>query len=189
VDLSEFFGLSGFIVVFADTPNDPSFIQQIDLPFEEDITPRFCCATSIVVTITAPRGKIELRRILRRAVSAGADGQKHGGVKMRSPLRGGHARERRSYPTNGQPDSRKSRQSGPRIGPFPPDTTLRLSPAKGIRPVAYAGWAVIRINRLHDGTASPTSACAVARGGVDLGHDTFALGRRDVFHLHRLDRA
>ena len=36
VDLSEFLWIKRLIVVFADTPNDPSFIQQIDL-LEEDI--------------------------------------------------------------------------------------------------------------------------------------------------------
>ncbi|MGR3505428.1 MAG: DUF4174 domain-containing protein [Paracoccaceae bacterium] len=83
VDLKEFLWLKRPIVVFADTPNDPSFIQQMDF-LEEDI-PAILLRDIIVVTDTDPAAKSELRRTLRPRGFMLVLMDKDGGVKMRKP--------------------------------------------------------------------------------------------------------
>lgn len=83
VDLKEFLWLKRPIVVFADTPNDPSFIQQMDF-LEEDI-PAILLRDIIVVTDTDPSAKSELRRTLRPRGFMLVLMDKDGGVKMRKP--------------------------------------------------------------------------------------------------------
>ena len=83
VDLKEFLWLKRPIVVFADTPNDPSFIQQMDF-LEEDI-PAILLRDIIVVTDTDPGAKSELRRTLRPRGFMLVLMDKDGGVKLRKP--------------------------------------------------------------------------------------------------------
>ncbi|MCD1625480.1 DUF4174 domain-containing protein [Seohaeicola saemankumensis] len=83
VDLKEFLWIKRPIVVFADTPNDPSFIQQMDF-LEEDI-PAILLRDIIVVTDTDPAAKSELRRTLRPRGFMLVLMDKDGGVKMRKP--------------------------------------------------------------------------------------------------------
>ncbi|MFU8864782.1 MAG: DUF4174 domain-containing protein [Rhodobacterales bacterium] len=83
VDLNEFLWIKRLIVVFADTPNDPRFIQQMDL-LSADI-PAVLTRDIIVLTDTDPAARSELRRTLRPRGFMMVLMDKDGGVKLRKP--------------------------------------------------------------------------------------------------------
>lgn len=84
VSLDEFLWLKRPLVIFADTPNDPRFIQQM-----ETISERLAALESrdvVVITDTDPAGQSDLRRRLRprgfTLVLVGKDGVIH----LRKPV-------------------------------------------------------------------------------------------------------
>lgn len=83
VDLKEFLWIKRPIVVFADTPNDPRFIQQMEL-LNDDIQ-ALVTRDAIVLTDTDPEAKSELRRLLRPRGFSLVLIDKGGGVKLRKP--------------------------------------------------------------------------------------------------------
>jgi hypothetical protein len=84
VDLSDLKWIKRPVVVFADSPNDPAFIEQMDLlrDGQAELSER----DVIVITDTAPDPLSDLRRKLRprgfMLVLIGKDG----GVKLRKPF-------------------------------------------------------------------------------------------------------
>lgn len=83
VDLNEFLWIKRPIVVFADTPNDPRFIQQMEL-LAADI-PAVLTRDIIVLTDTDPAARSDLRRALRPRGFMLVLMDKDGGVKLRKP--------------------------------------------------------------------------------------------------------
>jgi hypothetical protein len=83
VDLSEFLWIKRPIVVFADTPNDPRFLEQMNF-LSADI-PAILTRDIIVLTDTDPDAKSELRRTLRPRGFMLVLMDKDGGVKLRKP--------------------------------------------------------------------------------------------------------
>ena len=83
VDLREFLWIKRPIVVFADTPNDPRFIEQMNL-LRADI-PAIVTRDIIVLTDTDPDARSELRRTLRPRGFMLVLMDKDGGVKLRKP--------------------------------------------------------------------------------------------------------
>ncbi len=83
-DLSEFLWINRPVVVFADTPADPRFQQQIDLLTQGE--PMMRDRDVVVLTDTDPAAKSPLRQKLRprgfQLVLIGKDG----GVKLRKPF-------------------------------------------------------------------------------------------------------
>ncbi len=83
-DLNDYLWLNRPVVVFADTPNDPRFIAQ--LQFLEDGAAEMGERDVVIITDTDPLAKSELRKKLRprgfQLVLIGKDGQ----VKLRKPL-------------------------------------------------------------------------------------------------------
>lgn len=84
VDLSEFLWTKRPVVVFADTPNDPRFAEQMQL-LGKDI-PALLERDVIVITDTDPKARSAVRQKLRprgfMLVMIGKDG----GVKLRKPF-------------------------------------------------------------------------------------------------------
>ena len=83
VNLSEFLWIKRPIVVFADTPNDPRFIEQIKL-LEADI-PAILTRDIVVLTDTDPAARSALRQTLRPRGFMLVLMDKDGGVKLRKP--------------------------------------------------------------------------------------------------------
>ena len=83
VDLKEFLWIKRPIVVFADTPNDPRFIEQMNL-LAADI-PAVLTRDIIVLTDTDPSAQSDLRRTLRPRGFMLVLMDKDGGVKLRKP--------------------------------------------------------------------------------------------------------
>lgn len=83
VDLNEFLWTKRPIVVFADTPNDPRFIEQMKF-LEADI-PAILARDIIVLTDTDPAARSDLRRTLRPRGFMLVLIDKDGGVKLRKP--------------------------------------------------------------------------------------------------------
>lgn len=83
VDLNEFLWIKRLIVVFADTPNDPRFVEQMDL-LNADI-PAVLTRDLVVITDTDPTAASDLRRTLRPRGFAVVLIDKDGGVKLRRP--------------------------------------------------------------------------------------------------------
>lgn len=82
-DLSEFLWIKRPIVVFADTPNDPRFIEQMNF-LNADI-PAIILRDIVVLTDTDPDARSELRRTLRPRGFMLVLIDKDGGVKQRKP--------------------------------------------------------------------------------------------------------
>ena len=82
-DLSEFLWIKRPIVVFADTPNDPRFIEQ--MTFLNADVPALMLRDVIVLTDTNPAARSELRRTLRPRGFMLVLIDKDGGVKQRKP--------------------------------------------------------------------------------------------------------
>jgi hypothetical protein len=82
-DLSEFLWIKRPIVVFADTPNDPRFIEQMTF-LNADI-PALMLRDVVVLTDTNPAARSELRRTLRPRGFMLVLIDKDGGVKQRKP--------------------------------------------------------------------------------------------------------
>ncbi len=83
VDLSEFLWTKRPIVVFADTPNDPRFIEQMNF-LNADI-PALLLRDIVVLTDTDPAARSDLRRKLRPRGFMLVLIDKDGGVKLRKP--------------------------------------------------------------------------------------------------------
>ena len=83
VDLSEFLWTKRPIVVFADTPNDPRFIDQMNF-LNADI-PALLLRDIVVLTDTDPAARSDLRRKLRPRGFMLVLIDKDGGVKLRKP--------------------------------------------------------------------------------------------------------
>ncbi len=83
VDLSEFLWTKRPIVVFADTPNDPRFIEQMSF-LNADI-PALLLRDIVVLTDTDPEARSDLRRKLRPRGFMLVLMDKDGGVKLRKP--------------------------------------------------------------------------------------------------------
>lgn len=83
VDLREFLWIKRPVVVFADTPNDPRFIEQMNL-LAADI-PAVLTRDIIVLTDTDPDARSDLRRTLRPRGFMLVLMDKDGGVKLRKP--------------------------------------------------------------------------------------------------------
>lgn len=83
VDLNEFLWIKRPIVVFADTPNDPRFIQQMEL-LNEDIE-AIVLRDVIVLTDTDPAARSDLRQRLRPRGFSLVLIDKDGEVKLRKP--------------------------------------------------------------------------------------------------------
>lgn len=83
VDLNEFLWIKRPIVVFADTPNDPRFIQQMEL-LNEDIE-AIVLRDVIVLTDTDPDARSDLRQRLRPRGFSLVLIDKDGEVKLRKP--------------------------------------------------------------------------------------------------------
>ena len=82
-DLSEFLWIKRPIVVFADTPNDPRFIEQ--MTFLNADVPALMLRDVVVLTDTNPAARSELRRTLRPRGVMLVLIDKDGGVKQRKP--------------------------------------------------------------------------------------------------------
>ncbi len=82
-DLSEFLWTKRPVVVFADTPNDPRFIEQMNF-LNADI-PALLLRDIVVLTDTDPNARSELRRKLRPRGFMLVLIDKDGGVKLRKP--------------------------------------------------------------------------------------------------------
>lgn len=82
-DLSEFLWIKRPIVVFADTPNDPRFIEQMTF-LNADI-PALVLRDVVVLTDTDPDSRSQLRRELRPRGFMLVLIDKDGGVKQRKP--------------------------------------------------------------------------------------------------------
>ncbi|MEE4345343.1 MAG: DUF4174 domain-containing protein [Paracoccaceae bacterium] len=82
-DLSEFLWIKRPIVVFADTPNDPRFIEQ--MTFLNADVPALMLRDVVVLTDTNPAARSELRRTLRPRGFMLVLIDKDGGVKQRKP--------------------------------------------------------------------------------------------------------
>lgn len=83
VDLKEFLWIKRPVVVFADTPNDPRFIEQINL-LAADIS-AVVTRDIIVLTDTDPDARSALRLTLRPRGFMLVLMDKDGGVKLRKP--------------------------------------------------------------------------------------------------------
>ncbi|MDX5382594.1 MAG: DUF4174 domain-containing protein [Rhodobacterales bacterium] len=83
VDLSEFLWTKRPVVVFADTPNDPRFIEQMNF-LNADI-PALLVRDIVVLTDTDPAARSALRRKLRPRGFMLVLIDKDGGVKLRKP--------------------------------------------------------------------------------------------------------
>lgn len=83
VDLSEFLWTKRPVVVFADTPNDPRFIEQMNF-LNADI-PALLLRDIVVLTDTDPAARSDLRRKLRPRGFMLVLIDKDGGVKLRKP--------------------------------------------------------------------------------------------------------
>jgi hypothetical protein len=83
VDLSEFLWKKRPVVVFADTPNDPRFIEQMTF-LNADI-PAVLARDIVVLTDTDPEARSALRRSLRPRGFMLVLMDKDGGVKLRKP--------------------------------------------------------------------------------------------------------
>ncbi|HEY9022288.1 MAG TPA: DUF4174 domain-containing protein [Paracoccaceae bacterium] len=83
MDLSEFLWTKRPIVVFADTPNDPRFIEQMSF-LNADI-PALLLRDIVVLTDTDPEARSDLRRKLRPRGFMLVLMDKDGGVKLRKP--------------------------------------------------------------------------------------------------------
>ena len=84
VDLDDFKWIARPIVVFADSPANPAFVQQMDLLLERQS--ELVARDVILVTDTDPAGRSEVRTKLRpRGFSITLIG-KDGGVKLRKPF-------------------------------------------------------------------------------------------------------
>ncbi len=83
VDLNEFFWIKRPIVVFADTPNDPRFIEQMKF-LEADVA-AILARDIVVLTDTDPDARSDLRRSLRPRGFMLVLMDKDGGVKLRKP--------------------------------------------------------------------------------------------------------
>ena len=82
-DLSEFLWIKRPIVVFADTPNDPRFIEQMTF-LNADVS-ALMLRDVVVLTDTNPAARSELRRTLRPRGFMLVLIDKDGGVKQRKP--------------------------------------------------------------------------------------------------------
>ncbi len=84
VDLDAFRWLARPIVVFADTPADPRFVEQMELLAEgiEDLVER----DVVIITDTDPSARTAVRKKLRPRGYMVAVIGKDGGVKLRKPL-------------------------------------------------------------------------------------------------------
>ncbi|MDP5336445.1 MAG: DUF4174 domain-containing protein [Paracoccaceae bacterium] len=82
-DLSEFLWTKRPVVVFADTPNDPRFIEQMNF-LNADI-PALLLRDIVVLTDTDPAARSDLRRKLRPRGFMLVLIDKDGGVKLRKP--------------------------------------------------------------------------------------------------------
>ncbi|OZB14902.1 MAG: hypothetical protein B7X55_10520 [Rhodobacterales bacterium 34-62-10] len=82
-DLSEFLWTKRPVVVFADTPNDPRFIEQMNL-LNADI-PALIWRDVVVLTDTDPEARSDLRQKLRPRGFMLVLIDKDGGVKQRKP--------------------------------------------------------------------------------------------------------
>lgn len=83
VDLKEFLWIKRPVVVFADTPNDPRFIEQMNL-LAADIS-AVVTRDIIVLTDTDPDARSALRLTLRPRGFMLVLMDKDGGVKLRKP--------------------------------------------------------------------------------------------------------
>ena len=83
VDLNEFLWTKRPVVVFADTPNDPRFIEQMNF-LNADI-PALLLRDIVVLTDTDPAARSALRRKLRPRGFMLVLIDKDGGVKLRKP--------------------------------------------------------------------------------------------------------
>lgn len=84
VDLSEFLWKKRPLVVFADTPEDPRFVQQVELLNERrDVLEE---RDVVIITDTDPAAKSDLRRKLRPRGFALVIMGKDGRVELRKPL-------------------------------------------------------------------------------------------------------
>lgn len=84
VDLEEFLWVNRVLVIFADTPADPRFIEQMKLIGER---PRDLIEREVVVlTDTAPKERTEVRKELRPRGFALVLVDKDGDVKLRKPV-------------------------------------------------------------------------------------------------------
>lgn len=83
VNLNEFLWIKRLVVVFADTPNDPRFIEQMAL-IDED-TEALEIRDFIVITDTDPSEDTDIRRKLRPRDFSLVLIDKDGGVKLRKP--------------------------------------------------------------------------------------------------------
>jgi hypothetical protein len=83
VDLKEFVWIKRPIVVFADTPNDPRFIEQMKF-LEADVS-AILARDIVVLTDTDPDARSDLRRTLRPRGFMLVLMDKDGGVKLRKP--------------------------------------------------------------------------------------------------------
>jgi hypothetical protein len=83
VDLSEFLWKKRPVVVFADTPNDPRFIEQMTF-LNADI-PAVLARDIVVLTDTDPEARSALRRSLRPRGFMLVLMDKDGGIKLRKP--------------------------------------------------------------------------------------------------------
>ncbi|RYH10718.1 DUF4174 domain-containing protein [Tropicimonas sp. IMCC6043] len=84
VEIDEFLWVNRVLVVFADTPADPRFIEQMKLITER---PRDLLEREVVVVVdTAPKDRSAVRKELRPRGFALVLVDKDGGVKLRKPL-------------------------------------------------------------------------------------------------------
>lgn len=83
VDLNEYLWIKRVIVVFADTPNDPRFVEQMAL-LDDDVT-GLLTRDFVVITDTDPSETSDLRRRLRPRDFSLVLIDKDGGVKLRRP--------------------------------------------------------------------------------------------------------
>ena len=84
IDLNDFLWIARPVIIFADTPADPAFQQQLELLLER--VDELVARDVVIITDTSPRDLSDVRRKLRPRVFMLTLIVKDGGVKLRKPF-------------------------------------------------------------------------------------------------------